>query len=74
MGANLVAGGAAFRAWTPRAKGMHVLGDFNGWTLSEASQLVQDAQGYWAGFVPGLHDRPSGTRSFGGMGLKPTKR
>lgn len=74
MGANLVAGGATFRAWAPRAKARHVLADFNGWTLSEASQLVRDAQGDWAGFVPGLHGRPSGTRSCGGRGLKPTRR
>jgi 1,4-alpha-glucan branching enzyme len=56
MGANLVAGGATFRAWAPHAKEVHVLGDFKSWTQGEASKLVRDAQGYWAGFVPGLSD------------------
>jgi 1,4-alpha-glucan branching enzyme len=56
MGAHLVAGGATFRAWAPRAKELHVLGDFNGWTQSEDRKLVRDAQGYWTGFVPSLHD------------------
>ena len=37
MGANLVTGGATFRAWAPRAKARHVLGDFNGWTLNRFS-------------------------------------
>ena len=74
MGANLVAGRATFRAWVPRAKARHGLGDFNGWTLSESSQLVRDAQGDWVGFVPGPHGRPSGRSSFGGTGLKPTRR
>ena len=47
-----------------------MLGDFNGWTLSEASQLVRDAQGYGVGFVLGLHGRPSGRSSCWRDGLK----
>jgi 1,4-alpha-glucan branching enzyme len=57
MGANLVAGGCTFRTWAPRATAVYVSGPFNGWARKdEASRLVKDAQGFWAGFVPGVTD------------------
>lgn len=55
MGANLVAGGCTFRCWAPRAEMVRVYGSFNGWRPDdEGGLLVRDAQGCWAGFVPGV--------------------
>jgi 1,4-alpha-glucan branching enzyme len=56
LGANLVAGGAVFRVWAPRAQEVHISGDFNDWTQEESTRLVKDAAGYWAGFVPVVED------------------
>jgi 1,4-alpha-glucan branching enzyme len=53
MGATLVADGCAFRVWSPRALEVHVVGEFNGWQRSDASLLVKDEQGFWAGFIRG---------------------
>jgi 1,4-alpha-glucan branching enzyme len=60
MGANLVDGGATFRTWAPGAREVYVvLHDFdiaspNGWCKSPGDLLVQDANGYWSGFFPGV--------------------
>lgn len=55
MGANVIAGGCTFRAWAPRASALYVSGSFNGWQKQdETCRLVRDANGYWAGFVPGV--------------------
>src|SRR5437660_10576187 len=52
MGANLVAGGGAtFRVWAPNARTVHVLDDFNAQARTEASLLVKDDHGCWAGYV-----------------------
>jgi len=56
MGANLVAGGATFRVWAPRAQTVYISGDFNGWEQEQSTQLVKNDAGYWAGFVPGVKD------------------
>jgi 1,4-alpha-glucan branching enzyme len=57
MGANLVPGGCTFRVWAPRAAAVYVSGPFNNWARKdEASRLVKDAQGYWAGLLPGLSE------------------
>jgi 1,4-alpha-glucan branching enzyme len=58
MGANLVAGGATFRAWAPAAVAVYVNGEFGGvssWTTDTSDDLLmqRDADGYWSGFVPG---------------------
>lgn len=53
MGATLVGDGATFRVWAPRARQVHVCGDFNGWTRSEASLLERHGDGRWTGYVPG---------------------
>lgn len=50
MGSTVIGGGCAFRLWAPRAREVHVLGDFNGWQKSDASLLVEN-QGHWIGFV-----------------------
>ncbi|MGY3610864.1 MULTISPECIES: alpha amylase C-terminal domain-containing protein [unclassified Bradyrhizobium] len=55
MGANLLAGGATFRAWAPRASAVYVTGSFNRWIATDENcRLVRDANGYWAGFIPGV--------------------
>jgi 1,4-alpha-glucan branching enzyme len=60
MGANLVSemgvvgGGATFRAWAPRAKGVYVNGVFGGVARSgkdDALLMAKDANGYWSGFM-----------------------
>jgi 1,4-alpha-glucan branching enzyme len=56
LGANLVPGGCTFRAWAPRAQAVSVRGPFNNWQQDDASLLVKDANGYWAGYVPGVAD------------------
>ncbi len=53
-GGTLVAGGATFRAWAPRARAVYVSGDFNGWRQDAASELAEIGDGHWAGFVPGV--------------------
>ena len=56
MGANLVGGGATFRVWAPRARKVHVCGEFNGWAKDESSLLVKNADGVWTGFVGGARE------------------
>jgi 1,4-alpha-glucan branching enzyme len=56
MGGTLVADGAAFRVWAPRARALYVSGDFNGWKQDAASQMAPIGGGHWASFVPGLKD------------------
>lgn len=51
MGSTLIGGGCAFRLWAPRAREVHVLGDFNGWRRSDAS-LLEQRDGHWCGFFP----------------------
>jgi 1,4-alpha-glucan branching enzyme len=56
MGANLVQGGATFRVWAPRAKMVHICGDFNNWTRDDASLLVKNGDDRWTGFMPNARD------------------
>ena len=56
MGANLVQGGATFRVWAPRARMVHICGDFNGWTRDDSTLLVRQGDGRWTGFVPNARD------------------
>ncbi|MBV9561641.1 MAG: alpha amylase C-terminal domain-containing protein [Bradyrhizobium sp.] len=56
LGGTLVAGGATFRVFAPRASAVHVSGDFNSWKQDEASRLSPIGGGHWAVFVPGLKD------------------
>jgi 1,4-alpha-glucan branching enzyme len=55
MGSTIVPGaGVTFRLWAPCAVTVYVSGDFNGWVQDESSRLVNDGQGHWTGFVPGM--------------------
>ena len=56
MGANLIAGGCTFRVWAPRAKAVYVSFKATNWRHGDADRLVRDANGFWAGFVPGIVD------------------
>jgi len=62
LGAQLVGGGATFRVWAPGAKQVYVvLRDFDvkaptGWKKNANDLLLRDANGYWAGFFPGVKD------------------
>ena len=62
MGAQLVEGGATFRAWAPGAEKVYVvLHDFDvrspgGWKKNDHDLLVRDSNGYWAGVFPGVGD------------------
>jgi 1,4-alpha-glucan branching enzyme len=55
MGANLVADGATFRVWAPRAQAVYVNGRFGTtdlWNKEDADLLLKkDGRGYWAGFL-----------------------
>lgn len=63
MGANLLAGGATFRVWAPKAVSVAaVTGDeltrarAAGWHPPDAAQLVRQTDGTWCGFAPGVQD------------------
>src|SRR5437867_10697624 len=55
MGANLTGDGATFRVWAPRAEAVYVCYDDH-WEPEEPNRLVRDPRGYWAGYIPGIHD------------------
>jgi len=47
--------GTFFAVWAPCAKGVSVIGDFNGWDGSaNPLNLRDDGSGIWEGFVPGV--------------------
>jgi 1,4-alpha-glucan branching enzyme len=60
MGANLVADGATFRVWAPRAQAVYLNGQFGTadmWDKENPDMLLKkDNRGYWAGFVRGVQD------------------
>lgn len=58
MGATLVDGGATFRVWAPRARGVYVaLGDTRTYRPRSEDLLVRGpTPGHWAGFAPGVTD------------------
>jgi 1,4-alpha-glucan branching enzyme len=57
MGATLVEGGATFRVWAPKAKSVHVIGDFDQWEPKESNLLNADEHGHWSGYLAGVEDR-----------------
>jgi 1,4-alpha-glucan branching enzyme len=74
MGATIVPGGAAFRVWAPRARAVHVCGDFNNWKQDAACSLTPIGGGHWAAFVPGLKDGDQYLFSIDGPGSSGYKR
>jgi 1,4-alpha-glucan branching enzyme len=58
-GATVVAGGATFRIWAPRAIAVYLHGTFAGTVYdgqTDDRRLAKDAAGYWSGFQPGARD------------------
>jgi 1,4-alpha-glucan branching enzyme len=45
--------GAHFAVWAPNARGVRVVGSFNGWNPSANPLSMHAASGIWTGFVPG---------------------
>jgi 1,4-alpha-glucan branching enzyme len=74
MGATLVAGGATFRVWAPRAKEVYIRGDFNGWVQDPSSLLVKNPDGRWTGFVAGASEGQSYKFYVVGTGTEGFKR
>lgn len=58
MGASLCPGGATFRVWAPRAHAVYVNGTFAGTARNGPypDLLLENTNGYWAGFLPGVSD------------------
>ena len=47
--------GTHFAVWAPNAKGVSVIGDFNGWNPESHPLTVRwDGSGIWEGFIPGI--------------------
>jgi len=76
MGANLVDGGATFRAWAPRATAVYLNGTFNGvaQTTQTDDLLMANSNGYWTGFVAGAQDGDIYRFSVVGQGTSGYKR
>ena len=45
--------GVAFAVWAPNAKGVSVVGDFNGWDTRRGMMRLLSASGIWELFLPG---------------------
>mgnify|MGYP000981733549 CR=1 FL=1 len=61
LGANLVPGGATFRTWAPAAREVYLAlprlaGDQPDFPKDPDALLVEDGNGYWGGFFPGVED------------------
>src|SRR2546427_2511832 len=76
MGAHLIADptpGVRFVVWAPHARGVSVIGDFNGWDGARHRMHPIGGFGLWAGFVAGAgpgprHKEPAGEAARGAGG------
>ncbi|MGK2914453.1 MAG: hypothetical protein ACSLE5_08370 [Porticoccaceae bacterium] len=50
-------GCATFRVWAPKARSVHVIGEFNNRQRNDDGLLNPDGRGHWRGFIPGIRDR-----------------
>ena len=48
--------GVSFAVWAPNAKGVSLIGEFNGWNGNEAPMRVLGSSGVWELFWPGFAD------------------
>lgn len=46
--------GTTFAVWAPNARGVSVIGDFNGWDPSVAPLRLRTEAGIWEGFIAGV--------------------
>jgi 1,4-alpha-glucan branching enzyme len=74
VGGTVVSGGATFRIWAPRAKGVYVSGEFNNWRQDTSCLLNQIGGGHWARFFPDLNDGDEYLFYIDGIGTKGYKR
>ena len=61
LGANLIADGATFRTWAPKATEVYIAIGYPTGTPAaafprNAADLLVNNNGYWTGFVPGVTD------------------
>jgi 1,4-alpha-glucan branching enzyme len=68
-GATVYDGGVTFRVWAPFAQGVHVAGEFNGWSET-ASPLEPEGGGYWSADVSGAAPRQNYKFVVGGAGWR----
>ncbi|MFD0364223.1 1,4-alpha-glucan branching protein GlgB [Nocardia sp. GCM10030253] len=47
-------GGTSFAVWAPNARGVTVIGDFDGWSGTTAPMRTLGSSGVWEVFVPGV--------------------
>src|ERR1700757_3881598 len=52
--ADGVVTGVSFAVWAPNAKGVSLIGEFNGWTGNDAPMRVLGSSGVWELFWPGF--------------------
>lgn len=52
--ADGVVNGVSFAVWAPNAKGVSLIGEFNGWTGNDAPMRVLGSSGVWELFWPGF--------------------
>ena len=55
--ADGVVDGVSFAVWAPNAKGVSLIGEFNGWTGNDAPMRVLGSSGVWELFWPGFPAR-----------------
>jgi 1,4-alpha-glucan branching enzyme len=57
LGAHLTSvegqSGASFSVWAPNARGVNVIGSFNGWNKDSHPLYARGSSGIWEGFIPG---------------------
>ncbi len=55
LGAHLVDGGVYFAVWAPSARGVSVIGDWNGWAHGSSQLHARESSGIWEGVIKGVH-------------------
>ena len=56
LGAHVRDDGTWFAVWSPNARSVSVVGDFNGWDGNAHPLQPAPSGGIWTGFVPGVGD------------------
>jgi len=54
LGAQMAEGGVHFAVWAPNARGVSVVGDFNGWSRG-AHTMFPTESGIWKAWIPEAH-------------------
>jgi 1,4-alpha-glucan branching enzyme len=64
--------GVRFAVWAPNARGINVVGDFNGWSGRAHPMRMLQQSGYWETFIPALEQ--GATYKFEVLGRRRTHR